>query len=91
LETPPKPIIREQFLQEQTPTWLIIASLLSTHQCHKLKMCIKLFTPRNKLNLKPITSLPMKKFRTIYKVQIIDSREDEERTCSEEMGGGDDE
>jgi len=33
----------------------------------------------------------MKKFRTIYKVQIIDSREDEERTCSEEMGGGDDE
>lgn len=54
-------------------------------------MCIKLFTPRNKLNLKPITSLPMKKFRTIYKVQIIDSREDEERTCSEEMGGGDDE
>jgi hypothetical protein len=54
-------------------------------------MCIKLPTPWNKLHLKPITSLPRKKFRIIYKVQIVDSKEDEEMICSEEMGGGDDE
>jgi hypothetical protein len=54
-------------------------------------MCIKLLTPRDKLSPKPITSLPKKKFKTISKVQIVDLEEDEERTCSEEMGGGTDE
>jgi len=54
-------------------------------------MCIKPPTPQNKLNPKPITSLLRKKFRTIFKVQIVNSEEDKKRTCLEKMGGGDDE
>jgi len=30
-----------------------------------------------------------KKSKTTYRVQIVDSNEDEEKTCLEERGGGD--
>jgi hypothetical protein len=35
--------------------------------------------------------LPRKKFRIIFKVQIVNLEEDKKKTCSEKMGGGDDE
>lgn len=54
-------------------------------------MCTKLPTPYDKLSTEPINSPPKNKFRTILKVLIVDSKEDEERTYSNKMGGGDSE
>jgi hypothetical protein len=40
------------------------------------------------LSLEPVTSSPRKKSRTIFESLIVDSKEDEERTYSDEIGGG---
>jgi hypothetical protein len=48
-----------------------------------------LLTPRDILNPELVTSPPRKKSITISKVQIVDSEEDEEITCLDEIGGGD--
>jgi len=45
--------------------------------------------PRDKLSLEHVTSPPRKKSKIASKVQIVDSKEDEERTCLDKMGGGD--
>jgi len=54
-------------------------------------MCTKLPTPYDKLSTEHVSSPPKNKFRTILKVLIVDSKEDEERTYSNKMGGGDNE
>jgi hypothetical protein len=41
------------------------------------------------LNLEHVASPPRKKSTNTSKVQIVDLEEDEEKTCSYEMGGGD--
>jgi hypothetical protein len=48
-----------------------------------------LLTPRDRLSHELVASPPRKKSITISKVQIVDSEEDEEITCLNEMGGGD--
>jgi len=53
-------------------------------------MCIKLPTPRDRLSLKLATSLSWKKSKIEYIVQIVDSKENEKKISSKEMGGGDD-
>ncbi len=80
-----KLVIKEQFLQEQRPTQSITTSPLPTCEFHRLKTCIESST-----SCEHVTSPPRKKSRIAYRVQIVDSEEDEERTCWKEMGGGDD-
>jgi hypothetical protein len=48
-------------------------------------MHIELPTPRDKLSPKPITSPLRKKSRTTFGSLINDSKEDEERTCSNKI------
>jgi hypothetical protein len=50
-------------------------------------MCTKLPTPRDKLSLQLVTSPPRKKSKTTFGSPINDSKEDEERTCLDEIGG----
>jgi hypothetical protein len=45
-------------------------------------------TPRDRLNPKPISSPPRKKYKITFKSHVIDLEEDEERTCLDGMGGG---
>ncbi len=47
-------------------------------------------TKKTKLSHEHVTSPPRKKSRIAYRVQIVDSKEDEERTCWKEMGSGND-
>jgi hypothetical protein len=54
-----------------------------------LKIHIVPFTFSNKLNLKPITSPWKKKARTHSRTLIAKAKDDEEKTCLEEIGGGD--
>ncbi len=51
-------------------------------------MCIEPPTLRDRLSLKFVASPPRKKSRTTFKSQVVNSKEDEKRTCSDEMGGG---
>ncbi len=80
-----EPVTKEQFLKERRPTHSTTSSPLPTHQSHQLKMRIELPTPRDKLSLKPITSSLRKKSRTTFGSLINDSKEDEERTCSNKI------
>jgi hypothetical protein len=41
-------------------------------------MHIETLTPRDRLSPKPITSPPRKKYKTIFRSQVIDLEEDEE-------------
>ncbi len=43
------------------------------------------------LNLELVTSPPRKNFKHHFRVLIIEPKDEEENTCLEEMGGGDDE
>jgi hypothetical protein len=52
-------------------------------------MCTKPLTPWARLSPKRVTSPPRKKLKTTFKSQVVDSKEDEERTCLDKMGGGD--
>jgi hypothetical protein len=45
-------------------------------------------TPKDMLNPEHVTSLPRKKSRTTFRSHVINLEEDEERTCSSEIGGG---
>ncbi len=66
----------------------LFASPLPTHQFQWLKMCTKLFTQKDRLSPNPITSPPRKKSKTFGSL-VVDSKEDEEWTCSyENVGGG---
>jgi len=62
---------------------------LPVRQSHKLKTHTKPLTPWDKLSLELVTSPLRKKSRTISRSQIVDLEEDEERTYSNKMGGGD--
>jgi hypothetical protein len=53
-----------------------------------LKIHIVPFTPNNWLNVKYVTSPQKKKTRTHSKTLIVEIEVDEERTSSEEIGGG---
>jgi hypothetical protein len=72
------------------PTRSTIASPLPVHQSHNLKTHIEPPTPRNKLNLEPITSPSKKKAKTYARVQVVNLKDDEEKTHSNEVGCGDD-
>lgn len=50
-------------------------------------MCIKLPTSRDKWSPKLVTSPLRKKSRTIFGSLVNDLEEDEEQTCSNEIGG----
>jgi hypothetical protein len=50
-------------------------------------MHIDLPTPRDRLNLEPITSPPQKKVTTTFGSPVSDLEEDEERTYSNEIRG----
>jgi hypothetical protein len=56
-----------------------------------LKTHIKLPAPHDRLSPKLAISLPRKKSKIESRVHIIDSKEDKKKTCSKEMGGGDNE
>jgi hypothetical protein len=45
-------------------------------------------TPRDRLSPKLVTSPPRKKFKITFESPIVDSKEDEEQTCSDEIGSG---
>jgi hypothetical protein len=51
-------------------------------------MCIEPPKPRDRLSLEHVTSPPRKKYRTTFKSLVVDSKEDEECTYSNEIGGG---
>jgi hypothetical protein len=53
-----------------------------------LKTRTKLPTPWDSLSLELVASPPRKKFRTTFRSQVVDAKEDEERTCLDKMGGG---
>jgi len=48
-------------------------------------------TPQDRLSPKLAISLPRKKSKIESRIHIIYSKEDEEKTCSKEMGDGDNE
>jgi hypothetical protein len=50
-------------------------------------MCIEPPTPRDKLSPKPIISPPRKKCKTTFRSHVNDLEEDEEQTCSNDIGG----
>ncbi len=69
-------------MKERRPACLTITSL------HQLKTCIELPTPSDKLSLELVTSPLKKKSITTFRSQVVDLEEDEERTCSNEIGDG---
>jgi len=75
------------FLNERRLARLITISPLSIHQSHQLKTCTKLPTPRDKLSIEHVTLPPKKKSKTTFGSSLNDSKEDEERTCLDEIGG----
>jgi hypothetical protein len=50
-------------------------------------MCIEPPTPKDMLSLEPVTSPPRKKSKTTFGSMVNGSKEDEEQTCSNEIGG----
>jgi hypothetical protein len=44
-------------------------------------------TQRDKLSPKHVTSPPKKKFRTTFRSSVVDSKENEEQTYLDEIGG----
>jgi len=51
-----------------------------------MKMRIELPTPRDKLSLELVISPPRKKSKSTFESSVIDLEEDEEQTCSNEIG-----
>jgi hypothetical protein len=51
-------------------------------------MHTQLSTSRDKLSPELVTSPPRKKFKTTFGSHVVDLKEDEEQTCSNEIGGG---
>jgi hypothetical protein len=52
-----------------------------------LKLHKELLTLRDKLSLEPVASPPKKKSKTTFGLSFNDSKEDEERTCLDEIRG----
>jgi hypothetical protein len=78
-------------LKERRPTRSTPTSSLPVRQSHRLKRCIE--SPRlwDGLSPKLVISPSKKKAKTYAKIQIVHSKDDEEKAHSDEIGCGDDE